>query len=750
MAAPAHEALIDLELTLSKSLARAWRKKWVPLEKRIKRATKASDFDRAHEIADKIDFGPIARKHLKLARTVGNAALLLGGSRITGGVKSDLSDGQRQEILNHLLTQFEVTLSKNATEQARTKAHDAIEKLQRGELEDVKTIIKQAKPAIKPFTFGAPVIANIGAVGTYGDEFASLVSNIHTSRLNSFGFLSTAMEQQITHYQVNEVMDNRTCPVCREMDARVFTVSQGVQHAMNIMQNDDPDSVRMIAPWPNQSNKEATKATVASIGGKTSGELAQSGLSLPPYHPSCRGFITTTTERAAARGITHRAGGLAEGIIKRAKTVEKKVTRALKAAAGKDAKMIGLDFRIKGKGSLARKIRDNALLDGHPLTTAADDIGDALRYTMEISEANYNAKVKSTLAALKKKGYVVEDYRNFWGTPGKKVPIYQGINTNIRAPGGQVFELQFHTPASFNTKEFLNHKMYEAWRKVGITEARKTRLAELMRQNQMLVEKPAGAYTVQWQGALRSYKAPVRTLGQKVWDISQVTTRNTRGQLVAIGDMENMAKLIRDAAQIRIAKPQGSINFGGKPMAAAVKTLEPIELYSLRAYSRLDFRPLNRALWAGGVPFDEAAASYETIINGALDKLPKFKGTTYRGHSFKGGAAGLEAGLERYKVGNVINELGFGSTSTKVDTIVDFGVAGGAEAPQGVTFIYEAMGKSGVNISAFAQVVEEAEVLFKSGTWFEVLEVDMSGSILGYENQVIVRLREYIAGATGG
>jgi hypothetical protein len=742
MAAPAHEALIDLELTLSKSLARAWRKKWVPLEKRIKKAAKASDFDRAHEIADKIDLGPIARKHLKLARTVGNAALLLGASRITGGVKSDLSDGDRQDILNNLLVQFEIMLSKNATELTRTKAHDAIEKLKRGELEGVKTIVKQAKPAIKPFTFGAPVIANIGAVGTYGDEFASLVSNVHTSRLNSFGFLATAMEQQITHYQVNEVMDNRTCPVCKEMDARVFTVSQGVQHAMNVMQNDDPDSARMIAPWPKQD-----KATVAAIGGKTSDELSQNGLSLPPYHPSCRGFITTTTERAAARGITHRAGGLAEGILKRAKTVEKKVTRALKAAAGKDAKMIGLDFRLKGKGSLARKIRDNALLDNTPLTRAADDIGDALRYTMEISEANYNAKVKSTLAALKKKGYVVEDYRNFWGAPGKKVPIYQGINTNIRAPGGQVFELQFHTPSSFNTKEFLNHKMYEAWRKVGITEARKTRLAEFMRRNQMLVEMPPGVDTVQWKGALRSYRAPTRTINERIWDISQVTTRNTRGQLVTNESLKAEVAGLRSEALLRGRRTTFYETAAErKTIKASIESLEPIELHSLRAYSQLDFRPLNKALWKADV-FDEPITSYAATLNGALDKLPKYTGTAYRGHIIEGE---LEDFLKRYKKGGIVEELGFTSTSTNPSIVTEFGFLNVSGVKNAVTFIYEAKGRSGASIYPFAQVAEESEVLFKSGTLFEVVEVNTSGTFLGYEDQIIIRLRELVRGVLGG
>jgi hypothetical protein len=41
---------------------------------------------------------------------------------------------------------------------------------------------------------------------------------------------------------------------------------------------------------------------------------------------------------------------------------------------------------------------------------------------------------------------------------------YKGINTTFGTPDGQSFELQFHTPESFNTKQNLTHGMYEELR----------------------------------------------------------------------------------------------------------------------------------------------------------------------------------------------------------------------------------------------------------------------------------------------
>lgn len=41
---------------------------------------------------------------------------------------------------------------------------------------------------------------------------------------------------------------------------------------------------------------------------------------------------------------------------------------------------------------------------------------------------------------------------------------YNGINVQIEAPNGQIFELQFHTPESFELKNGILHDLYEQQR----------------------------------------------------------------------------------------------------------------------------------------------------------------------------------------------------------------------------------------------------------------------------------------------
>lgn len=474
MATPTNEAFIDLEHTLSKRLENAWARHWVPLSKRIQRQIDEGDFVEAHEIADKIDYGPIVRKNMKMARTVGTAALLLGHTRLTSLDKADVGDELQQSVLNTLLEQFEITLTKNATESLRRKAHGIIEAFRAKPPEDQIQKAFNTATAIKI------------QVSTAGDGFAAIASSLHVSRLNSFGFLSEAMSQGITHYEVTEVLDTRTCPICREMHGRVFSVSQGVNHALTIMQNDDPDSLRQLAPWPSQS-----KASVAAVGGKSSDDLASSGLSLPPYHANCRGIITTTVSRTTVAGeMSPKA--LAQDLITRARAASLGTTRDLKKLAGfkTRSKMVGLKYKVKGEGSLIRKITDDAKFGNISHGAAADDIGDALRYTMQVKEGRYAQTVTETLRALEKKGYKVKKFTNTWGIPGQPTPIYQGINTNLITPNGQVFELQFHTKSSFYTKEVLNHKMYEKWRLSSTPDSVKDILYRDMQLNQTRVPLP--------------------------------------------------------------------------------------------------------------------------------------------------------------------------------------------------------------------------------------------------------------------
>ena len=67
------------------------------------------------------------------------------------------------------------------------------------------------------------------AVDKGGKVAINLGATLTTSRLVSLGFLSQAMESGHKTYQVDEVLDDRTCPVCMEMNGTQFDVEAAIR-----------------------------------------------------------------------------------------------------------------------------------------------------------------------------------------------------------------------------------------------------------------------------------------------------------------------------------------------------------------------------------------------------------------------------------------------------------------------------------------------------------------------------------------
>lgn len=125
------------------------------------------------------------------------------------------------------------------------------------------------------------------AVMTDGTLAIDIGANLTTSRLVSFGFLAEAKERGITTYQVNEVLDDRTCPVCQYMHGKTFEVAQEYTRVLQALTTQDPKELQSIAPWPRQS-----KAGLSALNALSASELQTHGYGSPPYHPGCRGVLS--------------------------------------------------------------------------------------------------------------------------------------------------------------------------------------------------------------------------------------------------------------------------------------------------------------------------------------------------------------------------------------------------------------------------------------------------------------------------
>jgi hypothetical protein len=164
------------------------------------------------------------------------------------------------------------------------------------------------------------------------------------------------------------------------------------------------------------------------------------------------------------------------------KLAEPKVSKDISDAARQTGgKQEGLEFRIKKEESLARKL---ATEPGKP-------INDSLRYTTVYEPNQLAGGAEQTMSKLESLGYEKVAVKNTFEEGSR----YMGINTTFKSPEGQIFELQFHTPESFNVKQNLTHGLYEEFRLPSTTNARRIELQQEMNRITGTITIPPGIRT---------------------------------------------------------------------------------------------------------------------------------------------------------------------------------------------------------------------------------------------------------------
>lgn len=217
---------------------------------------------------------------------------------------------------------------------------------------------------------------------------------------------------------------------------------------------------------------------------------------------NCFAEVLTQEEQTAAadeidqqenRDEQDTAERLAEKLIEAAVQEEPAVTAVLQSLESENARLTGLEHRIKSKESLARKI----LSDAHDMEVSPEEaaplIRDVLRYTLCIDEDKYIPIVDNTLKTLAENHISVVRFRNSWGGDG-----YKGININLETENGFIMELQMHTPASFEAKEF-EHANYEIARSETATEEERRAAEAYAKEIYAKVPVPEGAADYIWE-----------------------------------------------------------------------------------------------------------------------------------------------------------------------------------------------------------------------------------------------------------
>ncbi|WP_419776414.1 hypothetical protein [Mycolicibacterium fortuitum] len=181
----------------------------------------------------------------------------------------------------------------------------------------------------------------------------------------------------------------------------------------------------------------------------------------------------------------------ADGFLDQAQRVEPRITESMQRIADSTpgSELTGLEYRLKTEDSFKEKL-SSAIAEGPDLSVAEhlSDMKDSVRYTLRSTDDTYVQSVTRAIDSLLADGFEPVKFKNTWGQDG-----YQGINSFWRDPQtGHVFEVQFHTPASFDAK-MSTHGLYEEARAPGTSEAR---AAELGRQQEEIfgaVPRPEGS-----------------------------------------------------------------------------------------------------------------------------------------------------------------------------------------------------------------------------------------------------------------
>lgn len=156
-------------------------------------------------------------------------------------------------------------------------------------LDDTQTYYRDklvAVPSVKKAEGDRAILPFAPFMNDAGKSYFDITSSLHTSRLSAYGFTAEADATGQTTYQINEVLDKRTCPVCEVMHGMQFSVEDAKALLDVVVRTQNPEELKSLQPWPSQS-----KAGITKLKGMKQAEIIAMGWHIPPFHPRCRGLL---------------------------------------------------------------------------------------------------------------------------------------------------------------------------------------------------------------------------------------------------------------------------------------------------------------------------------------------------------------------------------------------------------------------------------------------------------------------------
>lgn len=227
-------------------------------------------------------------------------------------------------------------------------------------------------------------------------------------------------------------------------------------------------------------------------------EDATEGENYPPMHPNCRSTtvpyeyadIESDPVNETLKDESEEIENLYKDLVKQ----EPLMTNEIKRIIGKsNGHLEGLDFRIKTKDSLFRKIEKEFLERNGAVskTEIFNNMKDILRYTTILDFETFTEEYNKIKELILKENYNIIKIGNTW----QDGSVYKGINTVIEKNGVKI-EMQYHTKESFELKNGILHKLYEEYRDIKTNEKRRKELKKEMEKLSLKIRNPRGVETI--------------------------------------------------------------------------------------------------------------------------------------------------------------------------------------------------------------------------------------------------------------
>ena len=200
--------------------------------------------------------------------------------------------------------------------------------------------------------------------------------------------------------------------------------------------------------------------------------------------------VERALEHRTTVDAVNRAYAIDQGYARVREIEEKIITPAMRRIEAEDPErtLVGLEHRLKGRERIEEKVTHDVQKKGLSAEQAFADMKDAIRYTLQYPEGKYTAGVQADTQRLKDEGAEYVDSRNTWTSEQ-----YKGINSWWReGDSGQLFEVQFHTQASFDAKQ-ETHDAYERLRMLPDDNKEVRELRTYQREVNAKIPIPPGA-----------------------------------------------------------------------------------------------------------------------------------------------------------------------------------------------------------------------------------------------------------------